>query len=316
MQPIPRDAHGPVAVDGTVRYEPAKSLWVSAMVAVAVVGGWATFSWPALAVFLVATATVLLFGHSLGSHRKLVHESYGCPRWLARLFVWLGVQAGIDGPLGLKRQHDLRDREQRLAACHPYLRHGAGFVRDAWWQLHCRLVLRSVDSVGRNDGPTARDPFVAWLERTWRLQQLPPALALHALGGWGFVVWGVAARIAACTVGHWLVGWFAHNRGGLHWQVADAAVQGRNVPFVSLLTMGEGWHNNHHAFPGSARLGLAPGEWDPGWWALVGLRRVGLVHGLRLPADLPPRPELSAAGPADFGSAVSDAAAAGPARAP
>jgi stearoyl-CoA desaturase (delta-9 desaturase) len=70
-------------------------------------------------------------------------------------------------------------------------------------------------------------------------------------------------------------------------------VQGRNIRFTSLLTMGECWHNNHHAFPGSARLGLAPGEWDPGWWALQGLRRLGLVRGLRLPEDLPYRSELA-----------------------
>lgn len=74
--------------------------------------------------------------------------------------------------------------------------------------------------------------------------------------------------------------------------VRGAAVQGRNVRFTSLLTMGECWHNNHHAFPGSARLGLLPGEWDPGWWALLVLRRLGLVRNLRLPCDLAPRPEV------------------------
>ncbi|HUQ53899.1 MAG TPA: hypothetical protein VM692_16850, partial [Gammaproteobacteria bacterium] len=77
-------------------------------------------------------------------------------------------------------------------------------------------------------------------------------------------------------------------------EVQGAAVQGRNVRFVSLLTMGECWHNNHHAYPGSARLGLAPGEWDPGWWVLCALRRIGLVSGIRLPDDLPYRPELRA----------------------
>ena len=288
MQPIPQGAHGLAAVDGAVRYDPAKSLWVTAMAGVAVAGGWATFSWTAVAVFLVATATVLLFGHSLGSHRKLVHESYRCPRWLARLLVWLGVQAGIDGPLGLKRQHDLRDREQRLPTCHPYLRHGAGFVRDAWWQLHCRLVPRTApDRASDHDGPTARDPFVAWLERTWRLQQLPPALALSALGGWAFVVWGVAARIAACAVGHWLVGWFAHNRGDLRWRVLGAGVQGRNVPFVSLLTMGEGWHNNHHHYQVSARQGFFWWEIDCTYYVLRALAAVGLVWDLHgVPAHI------------------------------
>ena len=123
-------------------------------------------------------------------------------------------------------------------------------------------------------------------------QHLPWALLFYAWGGWGFVFWGVCARVTTGVFGHWIIGYFAHNHGGMHHVVDGAAVQGRNVRWTSLLTMGECWHNNHHAFPGSARLGLHPGEWDPGWWALLALRRVGLVWDLRLPEDLAPRPEL------------------------
>lgn len=118
------------------------------------------------------------------------------------------------------------------------------------------------------------------------------------------MVWGVCARITACVLGHWLIGWFAHNQGEMHHEVRGAAVQGRNVRWTSLLAMGEGWHNNHHAFPGSARLGLARGEWDPGWWVLCLLRRAGLVWALRLPGDLPHRPELVALNPAAFSAEI------------
>jgi hypothetical protein len=89
-------------------------------------------------------------------------------------------------------------------------------------------------------------------------QQLAPGLLLFALGGWGFVFWGVCARVTAGVFGHWIVGYLAHNHGRMSHVVRGAAVQGRNVRFASLLTMGECWHNNHHAFPGSARLGLLP----------------------------------------------------------
>ena len=104
--------------------------------------------------------------------------------------------------------------------------------------------------------------------------------------------WGVCARVTVGVLGHWIIGYLAHNHGTLSSEVRGAAVQGRNVRFTSLVTMGECWHNNHHAFPGSGRLGLSPGEWDPGWWVLLGLRRLGLVWAIRLPADLPNRPEL------------------------
>jgi stearoyl-CoA desaturase (delta-9 desaturase) len=116
-------------------------------------------------------------------------------------------------------------------------------------------------------------------------QQLPLAALLFVCGGWAFVFWGVCARITAAVFGHWAIGHLAHNHGQLVREIRGAAVQGRNVRFASLLTMGECWHNNHHAFPRSARLGLAPGEWDPGWWVLQALRRAGLVWGIRLPAD-------------------------------
>lgn len=276
---------------GRVRWSPAKSLWFLGMVLATAVGGALTFSAAAFAVFLAATGTVLLFGHSLGSHRKLIHDSFQCPKWLERTLVYLGVQVGLAGPIGLLRQHELRDYAQRLPDCHDYLRHGQPFWKDAWWQLNCELHLEAPPTL-QLEPRIAGDRFYRFLERTWMWQQLPPAVLLWALGGWGFVFWGVCARITAGVFGHWLIGWFAHNRGGMHHEVRGAAVQGRNIRFTSLLTMGECWHNNHHAFPGSARLGLHPGELDPGWWALVALRRAGLVWGLRLPADLPARPEL------------------------
>ena len=277
--------------EGTVRYDAAKSLWFTAMTAAAVLGGALTFSWAALGVFLGATWAVLLFGHSLGSHRKLVHNSFECPKWLEYSLVYLGVQVGLAGPIGLLRQHELRDYAQRLPVCHDYLRHGRVFWQDAWWQLHCSLELKDPPQLAL-EKRIADDSFYVFLERTWMAQQLPPAVLLFLLGGWGFVFWGVCARVTAGVLGHWIVGYLAHNHGAMSHIVRGAAVQGRNVRLASLLTMGESWHNNHHAFPGSARLGLLPGEWDPGWWALLALRRLGLIASVHLPSDLPPRSEV------------------------
>jgi fatty-acid desaturase len=301
-QPASLDQHrvgatpGSNVVEGRVRYAPVKSLWLSSMAAGALVGGAFNFSLAAFALFLASTAVVLLFGHSLGSHRKLIHDSFGCPKWLEYPLVYLGVLVGLSGPLGLLRQHELRDYAQRLPDCHDYLRHGRGFWRDGWWQLHGELELGHPPAI-RIEDALAGDRFYRFLERTWMLQQLPWALLFYAWGGWAFVCWGVCARVTAGVCGHWLIGWFAHNRGAMHYRVDGAAVQGRNIRLASLLTMGECWHNNHHAFPGSARLGLHAGEWDPGWWALCLLRRCGLVWRLRLPHELAARPELVALAP-------------------
>lgn len=302
-----RDAEASDLLRGRVVWSPLKSFWVTGMGLAAVVGGSATVTWPALGIFLFSTAFVLLLGHSLGSHRKLIHNSFQSPKWLEYALVYIGVQVGLAGPLGLLRQHELRDFAQRLPDCHDYLRHGGGFWRDAWWQLHCELRLEREPAI-HIEPSIANDRFYLFLERTWMLQQLPPALLLFAIGGWGFLFWGTCARVTAGVVGHWLIGYFAHNHGGMHHAVDGAAVQGRNIPLTSLLTMGESWHNNHHAFPGSARLGLYAGEWDPGWWVLLALRRVGLVSGIRLPQDLPHRSELRALDDADLPERIDQAA--------
>jgi fatty-acid desaturase len=126
------------------------------------------------------------------------------------------------------------------------------------------------------------------------VQQLPWAVLFFALGGMPWLVWGIAVRVAASVTGHWLVGYFAHNRGPRSWHIRGAGVQGYNVPYCGLITMGEAWHNNHHAFPGSARLGLGAGETDPGWWVLMALARLGLVWGIKTPELLPHRPNLVA----------------------
>ena len=280
---------------GTVMWAPIKSFWFLGMASGALIGGAFTFSWGAFSVFVGTTAVVLLFGHSLGNHRKLVHDSFQCPKWVERVLVYLGVQVGLAGPIGLLRQHELRDYAQRQPDCHEYLRHGRPAWVDAWWQLNCELVLQRPPVV-HIEPRIAQDHFLRFLESTWMAQQLPGALLLYAAGGWAFVWWGVCARVTAGVFGHWLIGYLAHNHGELVREVRGAAVQGRNVRFTSLLTMGECWHNNHHAFPGSARLGLRPGEWDPGWWALQGLHRLGLIWDIKLAEHLPFRPELVTVG--------------------
>jgi fatty-acid desaturase len=290
---VHRVMHGAAVdvVEGEVTFHPAKGLWFLGMLAGAAAGAVLFFTVPGFVLFLVSTAVVLLLGHSLGGHRKLVHDSYQCPQWLEYTLVYLSVQVGLAGPISLLHQHEMRDYAQRLPDCHAYLRHGSVFWRDAWWQLCCELRLAH-SPVVRLEERVAADRFYRWLERTWMAQQVPWAILFYCWGGWAFVCWGVCARVTASVFGHWIIGFLAHNHGDVERVVVGAAVQGRNVRWTSLLTMGECWHNNHHAFPGSARLGLQAGEWDPGWWVLTGLRSIGLVWAIRLPCDLPPRPEL------------------------
>lgn len=279
-------------INGDVLWEPIRSIWFSGMALLAVVGGFFTFTWDAFFLFVTSTAIVLLLGHSLGMHRKLIHDSYECPKWLEYFLVYCGVLVGLAGPLGLMRAHELRDYAQRLPDCHDFLRHGKSPLLDAWWQLHCELRLHHPPRINI-ESRILEDRFYRFLQATWMLQQLPLALLFFYLGGWPYAIWGVCARVTAGVFGHWMIGYLAHNHGEMHHRVEGSSVQGRNIKFTALLTMGESWHNNHHAFPGSAKLGLNKGEWDPGWWVLLFLQKIRLVWSVKTQRDLAFRSELT-----------------------
>ncbi|MDF0583510.1 acyl-CoA desaturase [Bradyrhizobium yuanmingense] len=294
-------------LDGYVQWAPQKSLWLAGMTAAGIALGPICCSWSAFALFLATSAVTLCAGHSVGMHRKLIHASFDCPLWLEHLFVYLGTLVGMAGPFGMIRLHDFRDWAQRQGACHEYSRHGAGFWRDAWWQLHCRLVLRHPPDF-RLEPRLAGDRFYAFIERTWMLQQLPWALLFFAIGGLDWLVWGICVRVSVCVTGHWLVGHFSHTSGDQIWTVDGVAAQGYNVRLAALISMGENWHNNHHAYPGSAKLGLLPGQADPGWWLIRSLEAIGLVWNVRTPHNLPERPGLRRLTEAKLRDGVADAA--------
>lgn len=278
-------------VHGRVRWKPVKSIWIGSMTATALFAGPLLFTWDAFAIFVIGCGITLCAGHSVGMHRRLIHNSFECPLWLEYAMVYAGVLVGMAGPFGLMHQHDLRDWAQRQAKCHDYLKHGSSVWLDAWWQLHCDLELAHPPRF-QPEPRIANDRVYEWMERTWMWHQLPIALVLLAIGGWSWVVWGVAARVTACVTGHWLVGYFAHNEGPMRWRVNGAGVQGHDVPIAALLSMGESWHNNHHAYPGSARIGLNDDQPDPGWWLILGLERLGLVWDIKTPATMPARVAL------------------------
>lgn len=275
---------------GHVRWDPPHSIWNGGMAAMALVLGPVSFSGPAFALFLLLTGLTLLLGHSVGFHRRLIHRSFQCPLWLEHVLVWCGTMVGMSGPVWMVRTHDLRDWAQRQPDCHPYLSHRSSMLKDGWWQLHCRLVLDRPPSFDLSR--VQNDRFYRLLERTWMAQQLPLAALLWWLGGWPFVIWGICARIAISVHGHWFVGHLAHRRGPQSWLVDGAGVQAHDVPWAGFVTMGEAWHNNHHAFPGSARIGLYPGQSDPGYALIRLLEKLGLAWNVRTPDSLPPRQEL------------------------
>ena len=279
-------------VRGEVIWDTPRSIGNSTMLLAAVVLGPLTFSWSALAVFLVTAGITLCAGHSVGFHRRLIHRSFECPKWLERTLVWFGTAVGMGGPIWTIRLHDMRDWAQRQPDCHWFLRHARPLLIDGFYYLNFRLKLEHPP--GFDPGPWIRDDrFYAFLDRSWMFHQIPIGVVLYLIGGWPWVVWGVFVRVASCTVMHWCISYFAHTRGPQDWTVDDAVIQAHNVPVMAIPTMGESWHSNHHAFPSSARHGLYPGQIDLGWNFIRLLEWLGLAWDVKVPANLPPRSGIS-----------------------
>lgn len=285
---------------GRVKWAPVKSIWIGSMTLIALLLGPFFFTWQAFVVFLLLCTLTLCTGHSVGMHRRLIHNSFECLLWLEYVLVELGTLVGMAGPIGMIRQHDIRDWAQRQKHCHDYLCHRQNFWQDGWWQLHCELQLDHAPEF-RLEPRIESNRVYYWMERTWMWHQLPVAFALFAAGGWSYVIWGVCARVSVCVTGHWLVGHFAHRSGPRTFHVVGAGVQGFDVPIAGLISMGESWHNNHHAFPGSARIGLFPTQPDPGWWFIKSLEALGLAWSIRTPETMPVRLELQRIGTGDSG---------------
>lgn len=279
------------AREGKVRWSPVRSLWIAGMTGCTLLLAPFYVTPGAVLLWLCTSAVTLCLGHSIGLHRLLIHRSLDAPRWFERMLAYLGTLVGMAGPLGMVRLHDTRDWAQRQAECHDLHAHRASLLRDAWWQMHCRFDLTHPPHFKLE--PRLRDDIVLrFFERTWMAQQLPWALLFLWAGGLPWLIWGVPVRIAVGVTGHWLVGHITHRKGPQGWSIEGVAVQGHDLPAAALITFGEAWHGNHHAWPESARLGLEPGQHDPGWWVLLALRRAGLVAELKEPRMLVPREGL------------------------
>jgi fatty-acid desaturase len=270
------------AMKGRIVWSPVKSLWNTVVLIGAVVFAPAYFSWSAFIFILVFAYISMLFGHSIGMHRRLIHRSFECSKPMERFLVWLGVLVGMAGPFGILKIHDVRDWAQRQATCHDFFAHRRGLLVDAFWQMHCRFEFE------RPPGFTVEpefenDVWYQFMEKTWLAQQLIFGGMLYYFGGMSWLAWGLFARVAVGVSSHWIVTYFAHNPGPGNWLVAGAAVQAANVRHVAFLTHGECWHNNHHAFPESARMGIESGQLDTGWSVLKFMERFGLVWSIGVP---------------------------------
>ncbi len=243
------------------------------------------WSGPAVVVLLVLYWLTACIGVTLGYHRLLAHRAFAVPRWLEALIATCGTLSCQHGPIdwvGLHRHHHLHSDD-------PADHHNShlGF----WWS-HVGWMLRDVPAQHnvRQLTPELQEvPYYRWLNRNFLLLQLPLAVVLFLLGrslgvgGWALVLWGIPLRLVLVYHVTWFVNSATHRWGYVSYATSDNS---RNNWWVAVLTFGEGWHNNHHAYPSSARIGFRWWELDITWWHIRVLQFVGLARQLRLAPPL------------------------------
>lgn len=292
MKPVARvNGEFASALFGTPVLDTKKALWNGLMLLAVIAFALPLFSWTAVALFLSTTYLSLLVGHSVGMHRMMIHRTFECSKPVERLLIYIGVLVGVAGPFGILQIHDTRDWAQRQPECHEFFAHTRSLPRDLLWQLAYRFSFAQPPKF-LIEPHFANDRFYIFLDRTWQLRQIPLAVVFFALGGWSWVIWGVCLRVFVSTAGHWTITYFCHRPGAGRWQIPGAAVQACNLPGLGLITYGECWHNNHHAFPESARIGLDKDQPDPGWWVISALERAGLAKNVGLPRTRSQREDL------------------------
>ena len=149
------------------------------------------------------------------------------------------------------------------------------------------------DKYGPTDQDAIKDfvryPELRFLDRHDWIGPWALGIASYLIAGWSGLIVGFFGSTVLLWHTTFSVNSVAHIFGRRRYQTTDTS---RNSLLLALVTGGEGWHNNHHAFPGSARIGLEPGQVDPGWWLLCIFGRLGLAWNFVLPEHLPYRPAL------------------------
>lgn len=252
------------------------------------------FSWEGLAIALGWHFLVAGLGITVGYHRCLSHRAVRLARPVEYLFALLGSFALHGDPIRWVTIHRQHHRfTETDGDPHTPLR---GFLDAHLGWTGSRFPRMSDEAAQRRYAPDLlRDPVY----RAMRGKVLPRVLfmagVLYALHGTAGLLWGGLVRLFLNGQAIWAVNSIAHGWGWRSYARDDLSTN--HYP-VALATFGEGFHNNHHALPGSARFGLRWWELDVGWWVIRALEAGGLARDVRVPS----REERAAqAGPRSVG---------------
>ncbi|HEV8589139.1 MAG TPA: fatty acid desaturase [Pyrinomonadaceae bacterium] len=257
-----------------LKWATAIFLFASHSAAIAALFFW---SWPALICAAMIYWVAGSLGIGMGFHRLLTHRGYQVPKPVEYFLVLCGTLALEGGPIQWVTTH-------RIHHAHTDQKGDPHTPRDGGWWAHIGWILRGTaqdhnqETLERYAPDVLKDPFYRWLAKFYWLPTLVLGLALFAFGGWGVMLWGIFLRLTLGLHSTWLVNSATHLWGRKRFETGEDS---RNSWWVALLTFGEGWHNNHHAHPTSARHGLKWYEIDFNWWGIRILQFLGLARKIK-----------------------------------
>jgi len=236
------------------------------------------FSWSALGICVFLCWVSGSLGIGLGYHRLLTHRGFVVPKpleYLLTVFGMLASQGGAITWVAMHRMHHAFSDRPKKDLHTP--KDGFWWSQFGW--ILCYAPLESREMEKRYAPELLADPIHRFLNRAHILPNVLVGFAFYAWGGWAYVIWGVFLRMAIELHVTWLVNSASHTWG---YRTYETPEDSRNLWWVGLLAWGEGWHNNHHAFPRSARHGLEWWEFDANWVVIRTLRAVGLAREIQL----------------------------------
>ncbi|MBI1346122.1 acyl-CoA desaturase [bacterium] len=232
------------------------------------------FTWPAFGAFCLLHWLTGSIGITMSYHRFLSHKSMKL-MWPARFFGLLcGVLSGEGDPLTWAATHRLHHaRSDQTGDPHSPL-HGPWWSH-MWWMLVYRTKDEREALFNRYAPDLVNDPMMIFFQKTFFLWQVVQGVVLYAIGGLPMLLWGLCVRMVAMYHSTWFVNSATHIWGYRSYETRD---ESRNLWWVAVLSYGEGWHNNHHAHPHTARAGHRWWELDPTFWAIRTLQFLGLAR--------------------------------------
>jgi len=242
------------------------------------------FSWPAFSPRSYCIGFLLSFGIGMGYHRLLTHRSYKVPKPIEYFLAVCGTLALEGGPLFWVATHRIH---HQIVLTPMAIRTLLATENGGRTSSGCWLAMRQIATRGLRtlcSGPL-EGPIIVWLSHYHWVPLAVLGVLLTVFGGPAFLLWGVFFRVTMGLHATWMVNSLTHIWGRRRFATRDDS---RNNWFVALLSFGEGWHNNHHAHPTSARHGLAWYELDITYITIWFLRLIGLAKSVRV-ARLQPK---------------------------